>query len=199
MTRTLLIAIALIAGAATGLTLALVERQRDARLDAATMFATPRTLPLPALVAHDGEPLTGATFAGRWDIAFFGFTNCPDICPTTLAQLGRVLERLDAEDDRGPRVWLVSVDPARDTPARLAAYVRHFDPGFAALSGAESALAEFAAALGVAYDKVFEGESYTIAHSGALFLIDPNGHYAGLFNTPHDWPRIEADLRKLTR
>lgn len=196
MTKNLLVVVALVAGAAAGLGLALLERERGAQLEAGTVFATPRTLPPTALVDHSGKPLTADRLTGQWDILFFGFTHCPDICPTTLVQLDRLLERLDA-GAQAPRVWLVSVDPLRDTPAVLADYIGHYNRGFAALTGTEAAIAGLAAALGVAYSKVVDGDGYTMAHSGALFLVDPAGRYAGLFTTPHDWQLIAADLRKL--
>lgn len=194
MIRNVLIVLALVAGAATGFAVALLERDEPT---AATMFAEPRTLPAIDLVDQAGREVTAASLQGRWDVLFFGFTHCPDVCPTTLAELARAVRTIDPR--RRPRVWLVSVDPARDTPSVLADYVGHFDPGFAAMTGSEAATATFASALGVAYGKEPHGDSYTMSHSGALLLIDPEGRYAGLFTTPLDFARVTADLERLAR
>ena len=133
----------------------------------------------------------------RWDLLFFGFTRCPDICPMTLGRLRGLADRLPP--GQAPRIWLVTVDPEHDTVSVLKKYVSFFDPDFAGITGAEPAIAELAGALGVAYARVPEGDSYTMTHSAALFLIDPDGRYAGLFNTPHQWEHITHDLEVLTR
>lgn len=197
MTRNVLIAIALVAGGLTGLGVALLERGRAAPFEAATMFTTPRELPALDLVDHRGEPLSATALHGGWDVLFFGFTHCPDVCPTTLAQLDRAVDEIDAR--RRPRVWLVSVDPARDTPAVLADYVGHFDPDFGGVTGSDEAIAGLAAALGVAYGREPLGDTYTMSHSGALFLVDPLGRYAGVFNTPLDFAQVTSELDRLTR
>lgn len=197
MNRSILFAAALVAGAAAGLTLALLQGADD-EIVAATIFDTPRELPALDLVNADGAAVSGNIFTGRWDLLFFGFTHCPDICPATLHRLDALLDTIaQSAPERLPRVWLVSVDPSRDTPAVLADYLGFFDARFGALTGTDESVATLAGALGVAYARLPQGEDYTMSHSAALFLIDPRGHYAGLFNTPHDWDRIGSDLETI--
>ncbi len=195
MKRSLLIATILLAGLAAGLTAGLLHREPAPR--AATLFATPRELPPLQLIDQDGAPLTPERFEGRWDVLFFGFTRCPDICPMTLGRLRGLARQLP--ERRAPRIWLVTVDPEHDTAAVLRKYVSFFDPDFSAVTGTGQSIDELARALGVAYVKVPDGDSYTMSHSAALFLIDPGGRYAGIFNTPHDWRLIARDLGRLTR
>ena len=195
MKHKLLIATILLAGLAAGMLASLVHRQPALR--AATVFDTPRGLPAPELTDQDGVRLTPDRFEDRWDVLFFGFTRCPDICPMTLTRLRGLADKLPP--GQAPRVWLVTVDPEHDTAPVLSKYVSFYDPDFAAITGSGQAIGELAGALGVAYAKIPDGDSYTMSHSAALFLIDPDGHYAGLFNTPHDWGNIMHDLEQLTR
>ena len=140
---------------------------------------------------------------GHWTLLFFGYTNCPDICPVTLAVLENALTlmRKAHADAELPQVVFVSVDPKRDTPEHLGDYVSHFDPSFVGVTGSDANLAAFAGQLGALYvlgDADAEGQ-YSVDHTAALFLIDPRGHLVALFQAPHaadvlarDIPRIEA-------
>jgi len=166
----------------------------------ATLFPSGRPLPAFGLVDQHGGSFGPERLRGHWTFLFFGFTQCPDVCPTTLATLAaarRELADLPAEEQ--PAVVLVSVDPQRDTPARLAEYVRFFDPGFTGVTGEADAIAAFTRELGVA---VIVGEpdasgQYTIDHTATLFLVGPDGSLAAVFGTPHSPDGIAGDYRRI--
>jgi len=130
-----------------------------------------------ALTGHDGKPRTLADFRGKAVLVFFGYTQCPDVCPTTLAELAEVKQTLGADGDR-LQVLFVSVDPERDTPEVLKAYMAAFDPGFLALYAASpDQLAALAKDFKVYYKRV-DGKtptSYTMDHTAASYVYDPQG------------------------
>ena len=166
---------------------------------AAAVYTEPRPLPAFELVAHDGSRFDRARFLGHHTLVLFGFTNCPDLCPTTLVELARA-ERLlaDLPAARRPVVVMVSVDPGRDSPAVLAAYVPHFDPAFVGVTGADPDIATLAAALGAAYQRGPERDgSYAVDHTAALFLIDPEARLLAVFPTPHEAATIAHDYRAI--
>jgi protein SCO1/2 len=136
-------------------------------------------------------------FAGHWTLVFFGFTHCPDICPTTLATLAQVKGKLaDLPAAEQPRVLLVTVDPERDTPDRLGLYVRHFDPAFLSASGTPESIAAAAAAFGVPYAKVTLPEGgYTMDHGSGLFVVGPEGGMVAYLSARHDASVISSDYR----
>jgi protein SCO1 len=127
---------------------------------------------------------------------FFGFTNCPDVCPTTLLQVTQDLEELGADGDK-IKVVFVSVDPERDTPARLAEYMASFDPRIVALTGAQDVIAAVARAYGASYRRVPTGDTYTIDHTGAVFLLDREGEYVGALTHADSRPSRQEKLRRL--
>lgn len=194
-----LIAVGILAGAAAA-QFVLRREAAPAQLERATIYGEPRALPALALVDQDGKDFRPAQLRGRWTFVFFGFVNCPDICPTTLAMLAAVRDSLAdlAEPDR-PGVVLVSVDPARDTPPVLARYVLHFDPSFVGVTGSPAALDTLTRALGVAVivGPADAAGNYSVDHSAAVFLVDPEARVAALFNTPHDAAAIARDYRRI--
>jgi len=141
------------------------------------------------LTAHDGKPRTLADFAGKAVVITFGFTHCPDVCPTILADLAQALKALGPDAER-VQVLFVSVDPERDSRETLAKYVTAFDPRFLGLSGDAEATLRTAKEFKVFYEKRKSGDSYTVDHSAQSFVIDPQGRLR-LF-VRHD--RIAADL-----
>ncbi len=202
MPRLLIVAIVLagiIAGAATA---QYFWRARGAppELEQAVLFSETRALPGFALVDQAGRPFGPEQLRGHWTWLFFGFVNCPDICPTTLATLAAARKSLaDLPDAERPRVTLVSVDPARDTPEVLARYVAHFDPTFSGITGSAEAINGLANALGVAVivGPAAADGSYTVDHSAAIFLVNPEGRIAALFGTPHEAGTIARDFRRI--
>jgi protein SCO1/2 len=148
---------------------------------------------------QDGQPLRNEFFTGHWTFVFFGFTQCPDICPTTLATLAQVRKQLaDLPEAARPRVLLISVDPERDPPERLAAYVRFFDPSFLGATGSAEATAAAAATFGVPYARVeMPGGGYTMDHGSGLFLVGPGGGLVAYLSAPHEAAVIARDFRRI--
>lgn len=163
-----------------------------------TLLQTPRALPAFSLTDENGQPFTQENLQGRWTLLFPGFTYCPDVCPTTLGLLKTVQAQL-GEQAGALQVALFSVDPERDTPEVLKRYVHFFSPAFKGVTTPEPGLQQLAAALGVAYVKI-PGEaegSYTMDHSAALILINPQGQLAGYFTPPLQVAALARDLQSL--
>lgn len=163
----------------------------ELKANGAYLFDQPRTIEEFALTNHRGEPFTLEDFKGQWTIAFFGFTHCPDICPTTLATLARVYDALDPEIREQTQVVMVSVDPARDTPEKLAEYITFFDDSFVGVTGDFQQLMRLTRQLNVAFRKVTQGDDYTIDHSANMVLIDPAGHYRAFYRPPFELARLK--------
>ena len=135
----------------------------------------PRPAPDLALTDQDGQTFALSQLRGQWVLLTFGYTTCPDVCPVTLAHLRQTREMLG---DAGAewRVVFASVDPARDTPAVLAGYLRHFGPDLIGLTGTDAEVAQAAAAYGVLYEKrdLETAVGYLVNHSAFTYVIDPN-------------------------
>ncbi|PRH82801.1 SCO family protein [Arenimonas caeni] len=170
-----------------------------ARLKAVRLFPAPRAIAPFALQQSDGSPLEPAELAGRWTVVFLGFTHCPDVCPTTLTDLSRAQKAWDnLPEARRPQVLFVSVDPERDSPEKTGEYAAYFHPATLAATAPEPALGQFATSLGMVYMKVpLEGGDYTMDHSNALVVLDPQGRQVGLIRPPLVPDDIAADLAML--
>ena len=169
------------------------------KLAAAVLYPAPREVPDFKLQRADGTALTKADWTGRWTVAFFGYTNCPDVCPTTLATFKQVFARLrsDGISDK-VRFDFISVDPARDTPEQLTKYVGYFDKDFVAATGTDDELTRVTRALGLIYSREPTGNGdYAVDHSASAILIDPTGREVGLFRPPFDSSAIASDLKTL--
>ncbi|ASU37424.1 cytochrome c oxidase assembly protein [Herbaspirillum sp. meg3] len=130
-----------------------------------------------ALTDHNGKPRTLADFKGKAVVMFFGYTQCPDVCPTTMAEMANVMKELGPQADK-VQVLFVTVDPARDTPQILSQYVPAFDKRFLGLYGDEAATAKVAKEFKVFFQKV-PGKtpgSYTMDHTAGSYVFDPQGH-----------------------
>ncbi len=136
-------------------------------------------------------------FKGSYSVVFFGFANCPDICPTTLLDMQKIDKKLKQMGKNSPRFIFISVDPDRDTPEVLDEYINFFNPEFYALTGDAPNILSLASQLGVAY-KVADHQPgdlvYDVDHASALFIINPEGERIGLFTAPHDFESITQDL-----
>jgi len=142
----------------------------------------PASLPIGgpfALTDHRGRAVTEAAFRGKPVAIFFGFTHCPDVCPTTLGEMTGLIEALGPASDRIH--WLfVSVDAGRDTPETMAAYLEAFDRRILGLSGTEAQVEQVARSFRIYYRRVaLEGGGYTMDHSASIFLLDAAGRFAG--------------------
>ena len=168
------------------------------------LLGEPRAVPDFRLTQADGSALRPQDLQGHWTIVFLGFTHCPDVCPTTLAELAiaqRQWEALPAASR--PRVLFVSVDPERDTPESTGRYAHHFHPDTLAATGGIPALEAFATSLGMVFMKVpppdgAPADQYSVDHSSTLVVLDPQGRMAGLLRPPLQPDAIAADLLALS-
>ena len=182
----------IIAGIVLGIALAAgfyvaVGANKPAELLAAFKLPMPTDLPEFSLLDQSGNTVDGETFRGQWDLVFFGFTNCPDICPTTLQLLASARQALaDSGATRLPRIVLVSVDPERDTPALMAQYIGYFGSDHLAVTGELAEVRRLTAGLGIYFEKnPTDGENYGVDHSAAVIVIDDEGKFSALFSGPH--------------
>jgi len=163
-----------------------------------TAFAIPLPDPLPefSLLDQTGQRVNADTFRGQWDLVFFGFTNCPDICPTTLQVLANVKrELIDTGAKTIPRIVLVSVDPERDTPEILGRYVDYFGEGNLGITGEIEGITTLTAALGIYFENAPTPDgNYSVDHSAAVLVINPDGEFSALFSAPHIAANYVHDL-----
>lgn len=160
------------------------------------LFATPRSIGELHLVDHRGKPFTNANLQGHWTLVFFGYTSCPDVCPTTMAFLADFMRSLEGTEAEDTQVVMVTVDPARDTQEKLAAYVPYFDPDFVGVTGEFLDIHRFATALNTPFRKVpGEGENYLVEHGANVALINPRGDYHGFFKAPLDKVKMKETYR----
>jgi len=194
--RKLIIILLLGVAIAAGLALALRNAGEPAAPLAATILPVGNDLPDFALVDQDGQPVDRTVFEGQWDLVFFGFTHCPDICPATMTVLGQAKRELEAEGRQPlPRVVLVSVDPERDTPEAMARYVAYFGDGNLGLTGELDELGKLTNALGIFFQKAGSDDgAYGVDHSTVVLVIDPQGRLKALFTAPHDVANLVHDL-----
>jgi protein SCO1/2 len=159
----------------------------------AIIFEAPRQIDAPRLVDQEGNAFDGTAFNGAWSVVFFGFTHCPDVCPTTLSLLRQVQDGLKpAQGQRLPvAFYLSTVDPARDTPEQLKPYVTHFSPVFRGLTGEFLDVHRFATQLNTPFRKsLLPDGGYTVDHGSNLALIDPRGQFAGFVTPPFDVAKL---------
>ena len=142
------------------------------------------------LTDQHGKPFTRNNLVGKWSFAFFGYTHCPDVCPTSLSMLAQVMKKLEQNDnlDTKPQVVFVSVDPERDTPELLAQYLPYFNPDFIGVTGDPQQLLLLTRQLGIMYGKApgDNADDYLVDHSASIILFDPDGNFLALFGMPHD-------------
>ncbi len=147
------------------------------------------------LVDQNGQPFSDKDLKGKSFLVFFGFTHCPDVCPTTLFEISEILRNLGPEADNTAALF-VSVDPERDTPQAMRDYLASFDPHIRGLTGDRAALAAVAKAYRVYYKKVpLEGGDYTMDHTAIVYLMDKEGRFVAPFNMRRAVDVAAADLR----
>jgi protein SCO1/2 len=168
-------------------------------LRATLAYPAPKVVPEFALEQADGSALGLADLRGHWTLVFFGFTRCPDACPTTLAMFKQLTEHW-AKHPQAARaqLWFISVDPERDRGQIMADYAKFFSPDIRTATGETAALDALTRALGIVYmQRPLDGGDYTIDHSTQVLLIDPSAHLAGIIRPPFDAAAIAADLDAL--
>ncbi|HSC82124.1 MAG TPA: SCO family protein [Pseudomonas sp.] len=159
-----------------------------------------RSLPSLSMTNQDGQTVTLDQLKGQWSLLFFGYTFCPDICPTTLAQLRQLKGMLPAEAQGRLRMVLVTVDPQRDTPEQLKKYLAYFDTSFQGLTGAPTDIQTLASAVSIPYIPADTSkENYTVDHSANLVIIGPDGTQRGFIRAPLNNDKLASQLPPLLR
>ncbi|MCB1707935.1 MAG: SCO family protein [Halioglobus sp.] len=168
----------------------------EMKINGLYLLDTPRNFGELNLVDHHGQPFTNERLKGKWTLIFFGFTYCPDVCPTTMSFLNDFIGQLQGTEAEDTEVVMVSVDPARDTVAQLASYVPYFNPDFTGVTGEFLDIHRFATALNTPFRKVpGQGENYQVDHSTNVVLINPRGDYHGFFKAPLDMAKMKLTYR----
>lgn len=168
----------------------------DPEAQHATVLPERMALPEFSLRDHHNAPFTREDLRGRTSLVFFGFTHCPDICPATLQQLAVARKRIaeQAGDAPAPGIVLISVDPERDTPAKLREYVEHFGDGVTGVTGEPDELRKLTSALGIYYEKSGDGGDYTVNHTTAVLVVDDAARLQAMFSAPHKPEYFVHDL-----
>jgi len=147
-------------------------------------------LPAFKLTDHNGDSFDVSRFKNKWSMVFFGFTNCPDVCPTSLTIMDKVSKKADLPDNM--QYVFVSVDPKRDTPDKLKSFVEYFNEKFIGATGPKAEIDKFQEPLGVVYG--FEGdtnsEDYNVNHFAAIYIIDPKGRERAYILPPHSEKQV---------
>lgn len=179
----------------------ILDRQVNLKELEATRFPVARQLAPFTLVDHNNEVFNETTLRKRWSFLFFGYTHCPDVCPVTLSVLNSVAQRLQ-DVDADIRFVFVSVDPERDTPEKLAQFVRYFNKNFIGVTGSGQQIEEFTRELGIMHMRVAAEENttgYLVDHTASVLLFDPDGRYHAVFSPPLSAGEISDDFRKILK
>ncbi|MEM9182506.1 MAG: SCO family protein [Pseudomonadota bacterium] len=182
----------------TGEAAAMPSQAAAPTLRAFKRYPEPRVVADFALFDQHGEAFDLSRWQQRWTLVFFGFTHCPDICPSTMALMSSVLDGADLGDALG--VTFVSVDPDRDSASHLADYVGFFDPRFDAATGPMPQLVALTHQLGVLFDiepHEPDATSYNVDHSASVLLLNPQGRLVGQFPAPQQLELLVSDLKQL--
>lgn len=186
----------IVAGFVHRISLPRVLTDTEMQINGLYLMETPRDFGEVSLVDQHGDVFTRERFLGKWTLVFFGFTYCPDICPTTMSFLNDLMGQLEGTEVQDTEVLMVSVDPARDTVAVLAEYMPYFNPEFTGVTGEFLDIHRFATALNTPFRKVpGQGENYQVDHSANVVLINPRGDYHGFFKTPLDMAKMKLTYR----
>jgi protein SCO1/2 len=171
-------------------------------LRAATLLPHPKPLQDFTLTDQDRRPLGRDAFIGHWTFLSFGYTHCPDICPTLLANYAALEQELAKSGaEQQPDFLFVSVDPERDTPERIGEYVRYFNPRIRGATAGHDVLQSLASQLGILYQRSDSQETamgYLVDHSASILLLDPEARLTAIFSLPHDPKAMAEDFRTIT-
>lgn len=168
----------------------------EMKINGLYLLDTPRDIGEFSLVDHHGNVFDKARLEQKWTLVFFGFTYCPDICPTTMAFLNEFMGQLQGTEVEDTEVVMVSVDPARDTVEQLATYVPYFNEEFTGVTGEFLDIHRFATSLNTPFRKVpGQDENYQVDHSSNVVLINPRGDYHGFFKAPLDMAKMKVTYR----
>jgi protein SCO1/2 len=179
-----------------------VSTNRLIELEAGLWFGEQaRLLPEFELIDHNNKPLNRKRMSGDWSLMFFGYTHCPDVCPTSLQMMSDMMAAIDDPDvSDSVNIYFVSVDPERDTSELLASYVTYFNTEFIGATAAMDKLRPLTAAIGISHSigEQTEGNpTYDVEHSSAIVLVNPKAEFAGVFGAPHDALAIARDMTRI--
>lgn len=178
-----------------------LESTQSTPLISGTLIPDPRPLTPFRLTDHNGDEFSQESIKGSWHLLSFGYTHCPDICPTTLAMLARLADRMRQESLNAEiKTAFITIDPERDTQTVLASYVPYFDSAFLGVTGDRQALDKLTGQLGVLYARVDteqSGMGYLMDHSTSIILTNPAGEFQALFGAPHEVEAMAQDLIRL--
>ncbi|WP_299770845.1 SCO family protein [uncultured Pseudoteredinibacter sp.] len=169
----------------------------ELRINGLFVLDQPRILSDFELQNHRSEAFNRDSLKGKWSLVFFGFTHCPDICPTTMALLNQLVTELNGDILDQTQVVMVTADPARDSIEKLAEYVPFFNPDFIGVTGEFITLKKLGNQLNVPFVKVPQGDSYTVDHGGQVVIINPRGDYHGFLSTPLDLARMKLTYQSM--
>ncbi len=190
---------------AAGILLATMNKapRQAPTLEAATLLLPPKTVSPQGLVDHNGKPFALPQLQGHYSFIFFGYTNCPDICPATLYQFKTVAKMLQSSPDlyAHTRFILVSIDPQRDTSEQLKEYVAYYHPDFIGVTGADENIKRFSRQMGVIYERREaddnDSDNYLVDHSSAILMTNPEGQLQVIFSAPHNAETLVRDYQRI--
>ena len=164
-----------------------------------TVLSPARKISVPALIKDNGQAFTAADITGHWSLLFYGYTHCPDVCPTTMGVAAQAKKIAMGNNHMFPQVIFVSVDPERDKVEMLSDYVQYFDKDFIGVTGEAELIKALSLQMSVVYMKMNNDTDsdagYLVDHSSALLLLNPEGKLAAFLNSPHDAATILKDIQ----
>lgn len=178
-------------------------QSHNIELESGTLLPAPEELSPFDLVDLENKPFTKQNLKGKWSVLFFGFTQCPMLCPTTLSMLNKMYNKLAASHIKPmPQVVFISVDPDRDSTKSIADYLGSFNKHFVGATGSKVELTKLAKHLNILFMKVAkknakDANDYVIDHSGTLLLVNPDAKLTAVFSTPHDAIKLSHDLQTI--
>lgn len=175
------------------------DTAKEEEVKTATLFPQPRVITPFLLTDQQGRPFTLESLKGQWNLVFFGFTNCPDLCPTTLATLNQSYQKLAKMKDEMLQVVFISIDPGRDNTQRIASYLKNFNPAFMGATGAQNQLDRLAQEMSVIAAKSLpkdpeHPQDYNVDHSGSVLIVNPRGQLVGVFSPPLEPTAVAHDM-----
>jgi protein SCO1/2 len=183
----------------------IAERESFASVQG-NVLSPERKISVPQLVMHDGSAFTEENLQGQWSILFFGFTNCMHVCPTAMSVLTQAKKLAEEKGIKFPTVYLVSVDPERDTPEAMKKFVKGFDSDFNGVTGDPEMLKALSLQMSVIYmranstdgdEESGKEDNYQVDHSSAFLLLNKQGHLKAFLNPPHTPEKVMTDIKTI--
>lgn len=179
------------------------NKSDDVDLDNGTILPVPHDISPFSLVSAEEKPFTNQNLKGHWSLLFFGFTKCPQLCPTTLALLNDAYKNIEKNKHVPlPQIVFISIDPERDTPKQILAFLQTFNKNFVGATGEKNELDKLTREMSILYAKVEDPEAmdtsmYNIDHSGTVLMVNPLGQLLAVFSRPQDAEELSDDVEKI--